>query len=232
LQQALKDSKQVSFQFKIDFLTRVFFIGASILLGPFFCSQASAQEEGQGQVQISQEQQKVLKNLNPEDFGLLNSLKMVATGPSDELLQGYDSLSDLLFNALKVFRELPYEQVMDSVKTATAPTWLGGFLQKNPKGYEFLTKLLRNEEAIPQVVKVITDRAKFYFFIGIVVITFFMGWILKNTGKKKRKTFSAMAKGWVGRFFLVNGVRLSGFIIIFSEEIAPTWQVIKEVYFS
>ncbi|MEK6625641.1 MAG: hypothetical protein AABY86_11770 [Bdellovibrionota bacterium] len=93
-----------------------------------------------------------------------------------------------------------------------------------------IARIARDEKALPSVVKIVNQRGKLTQYATFVLVTFIISFVVKRLKQKQDASiFSGMKSGMMRAIFM-TGLRLAVFLVLFSSEFAPLWQVIKKSF--
>ncbi|HAZ14513.1 MAG: hypothetical protein A2X86_15390 [Bdellovibrionales bacterium GWA2_49_15] len=93
-----------------------------------------------------------------------------------------------------------------------------------------IARTARDEKALPAVAKILNQRGKLAQYGVFVLVTFILSFILKRLKERQNDSiFSGISSG-ILRSFVMMGLRLGVFFVLFSAEFAPLWQVLKSSF--
>lgn len=101
-----------------------------------------------------------------------------------------------------------------------------------PRLYTFVTKLIRDKEALPLLVRIIEDRSRLATLLWLMLGSFVVGYFLKRITSNKDQPFVTAVVFGIVRMFFMFGLRISIIWWLFSTELKPTVRIVKEVFFS
>lgn len=116
---------------------------------------------------------------------------------------------------LAFFRTQSPKDVEVLIKQTFSQGAVGKFVQNSPKIVTFLTKLLRDEIALPKAAQIYQNKNKIRFkiFLGLIIVTFILSFILKRH------------MGFLKRFAVIWSVRLSAFGLLFGKFFLPICKI-------
>ncbi len=133
---------------------------------------------------------------------------------------------------LAFLRQQSEEDVIKILQDSYKKTTLASLLEKHPRLALFLARALRDEEALPALFKMATDRRRLVIFaaVNIAIIIFSFLWrrrIKRNSDLK----FWGRWKKQLRRILLVKVAQLGFFIYYWNSELAPSWRIFRTTFF-
>ena len=141
-----------------------------------------------------------------------------------------DSQKALLENALESnpFSAFDEYTLKGLIKTATVDTPLETFLDKNPRHFDFLVKVLRDDDCIQSMVSALKYPNKFEYF-GYATLAIFLLTMLLSM---KQQSSIIIRLGYRLILFVVMSIaQVGSFVYIFYEHLEPLIDLTYSFYF-
>ena len=109
---------------------------------------------------------------------------------------------------------------------------VGKLIERFPKIIDFMTEMFEDKNAIPNLLTLSSDKKRLWNFIYIQIFIFIFSFLWRLTYRKKSffsfdYLFNAMA-----RLVVVMFLRVYSIYYFFGDEVRPTYEVFKRVFFS
>ncbi len=213
---------------------------------PFSLSILRADNTGevksQGQAEnIDTEDKKQLESLLasfPEDAGTGASASasegaLNATADGKGKSQGQDKgqtdYSSMVYQWLYGFRAQKESAVVNIFKLKFEKGPLAPFFNSIPGAQKIpylLTRIVRDEKALPYLVKIANERKKLIYFAVFIVLTIIINFVLKSMPRKHEESIFSSISSAIERAIILMLIRLTAFFILFAKEFTPLWQII------
>ena len=102
-------------------------------------------------------------------------------------------------------------------------------LSKYPKVSLFFARILKDQDAMPSLFKIIKNREKLMYFGFAMLGTIILGFLIKRAFRKLDSSIFRDIKLFFMRVFLLLGARIFILISFFGTELRPTWNIFKSV---
>ncbi len=129
-------------------------------------------------------------------------------------------------SSLQTFRSMSEDQLRGHLLARTAGNPVGVVFEKYPKVLDYIIRVLQDPIALPQFFSILNDKPKLMIFVGINIILFFFGFILKRVHKAKGAGMGTHFKRW----FLLFSIRLIVFLGFFHTEVGPFFFIAKDTF--
>jgi len=116
-------------------------------------------------------------------------------------------------------------QIQSNIEVTPAKPLFKAF----PKMVDFVTHLIRDNQAMLGLLDMFKDKRKLLFFLAANISTILLGWILRRRVSKDAG-FSEKLSKWIFRKGIVIGLRFGILMLFFKAEIYPTWLIVKKVF--
>lgn len=188
-----------------------------LLLGAFFSVHIHADELEDQLDQVESEMQNVV-NEAQEKFA----------PKSEGAKQAKQSLKETVHMALGPFRQMSNEDLHRHVEESLMRSGAGAVIKKYPESIDVVSQLLKDNEALPSLSGIVERRDRLWFFVGINIGIILFGIALRKLTSNKDDGLIARARKAIVRFFFLNVLRVVTFVFFFSQELMPTWYIIKD----
>lgn len=142
------------------------------------------------------------------------------------------SLSEDIRLPLARLQAMSEEELLKLLKENTKDSKFAPYIEKFPKISILSVKLIKDKDAIPSAVKIIEDRDKLVWFVGIMISTILIGFLLERIMKRK----DSSVLGAIGLFFLrvliLTIIRIVIIIVFYGKELGPATKVVNNMFFS
>lgn len=120
------------------------------------------------------------------------------------------------------FKEAIYEKL---------PAKAQEFLDDNPKILKFWIELMKDPKALPTLIEGVTNQTKMTYYIGVLVGSFVISYIIKRRNRWKRKSLLQAIGGFILRTIIILGINFGSFYYIFNQEVQPIKAIFLRVFF-
>lgn len=127
------------------------------------------------------------------------------------------------------YGRMSYATAKSQIQNNINMTPAKGFFKAFPKMVDFVTHLIRDNQAMLSLLDMFKDRNKLLFFLAANICTILLGWILKRRVSKDAG-FSERLTKWIMRKGIIFGLRFGILLLFFKTEIYPTWTIVKKVF--
>lgn len=101
-----------------------------------------------------------------------------------------------------------------------------------PKILDFFVGIIKDENAVPQMVKVIEDKEKLKKFAAVMLCSIVFGFIIARIISTKEKNIYKIVGLFFFRVLIMFSIRISIICYFYSEELSPAFNVFTRVLFS
>ena len=140
--------------------------------------------------------------------------------------------SEMLSKVLIIFRTMPDAQLRSTFTNKIEGTFLEEWSVKYPKVIEFLVVLLKDENTLPSLARVIDERNKLIIFFICNVLMFIGAIIWKRYDRKIEKTYFQRIFGGIRFIFIYWGARIGLLVLFFKEQLTPFGHLFMGHFFS
>lgn len=147
-------------------------------------------------------------------------------------LWGDGDMETFIRSALLPYRIIPEHQLYSLLLKKAEGGFFYDILNDYPSLLTFAVKMLRDEVAIPIYARLIKDKVRLGTFLVVNIVIIVIGWLMKRYAGLQPRGVVESLKLWFVRFLFVNGARIIVLIFFFYVELAPTWRIFVDVFFS
>lgn len=113
----------------------------------------------------------------------------------------------------------------------TEGTFLGNIFKDYPKVPDFLSQIVASKEARSSLMKIPFHPSKMTrYFIGFIGILIFFWWVGKIISKSIKGFFASLGFWFVWKVIQLGSI-IYWFGMVFSEELAPSIKIFKNIFF-
>lgn len=127
-------------------------------------------------------------------------------------------------------QRLPESELMEMLKENTKGTRAGEYVDHFPTLMLFTVRLIKDQNAIPFMVKILDDQDKLIRFGGLMIATFLLGFFLKRLLSREGRSIPQALAFWFMRFLIMSGVRLAIILFFYGMELAPMFRVAEKTF--
>ncbi|CBW26426.1 putative membrane protein [Halobacteriovorax marinus SJ] len=128
-----------------------------------------------------------------------------------------------------VYSRMSYESSRAQIQENISKSPAKGMAKAFPKTVDFITHLLRDNQALLSLLDMFKDKQKLLYFLLANIFTIILGFVLARRASKEGSLFSRLFK-WMFRKCFIYGLRIFILIFFFGSELAPTFNIVKEVF--
>lgn len=129
----------------------------------------------------------------------------------------------------KVMATMSDKQLEDMIYEKVGETKIGKFFDKYPKTLIYIVKVLKDEHALINMVKIVKDKERLKIY-GISALSIgITGFFIRRRKPKGLNFFDRIIRQIVLAFFFA-GLIFSTFIFIFRQELAPFYNIAKDTF--
>jgi hypothetical protein len=184
-----------------------------------------------------------VKNFSPEEKSRL--LKAMESGdmeeikkvlPMDDLLKSgstslmVDQVNEMIDAGLG---QTSKEELRANLKASSERNpILRSVFTKYPKTLDFTVAWVKDSKARSSFFDILKKKNLMWAFLALNIFLFIAGWKHKRTLKKNDASFGTRFTKGIMRFALVNVIRFGAFYFMFSSELGPSVEIVKDIFFS
>lgn len=146
--------------------------------------------------------------------------------------KGETEFEKILKGALISYRIIPENNLRLMLLQKMNGTSFYKFFIACPKVLLYITKLLRDENALPALYGIIKDRVRLFIFIIVNLVIVIIAWLIKRRLALRSRTLFERFRLWFLRFAIVLSVRVGVLILFFHQDLGPTWRIFVNVFLS
>jgi hypothetical protein len=149
-----------------------------------------------------------------------------------DLLKG--NASEMVKLMLQQFAHVGPDQLKARLLAANEGKPQGEFLKNNPRFLNFVVKAFKHPNALPNFAKILDQRQKLTYFVGVNIFIFIFGMWYKRVQKNRNQDKSATKSmnQFVFRTIFFFGLRIGAFIAFFHKEVYQIASIFKNSMFS
>ncbi len=134
-----------------------------------------------------------------------------------------------LDNPAVIFKQFSDEEVRDMFLGKIKGGKIEKFLHDNPKIIEFVVRCLKDDHAMQGFMQIRKDKDRLKFYIGFMVVMFFLSLILNYFGNKDKNFVEKFLKRMLITIsmFCLSSIAI---LLIFNKEIKPFIRIFKSVF--
>ncbi len=158
----------------------------------------------------------------PSNGGSAGSMKMA------DLLKG--NASEIVRMMIQQFNHVSPVELKTRLLASTEGKPQGNFLKKNPKFLDFIVAAFKHPSALPDFAKILDQRQKLTYFVGVNIFVFFFGMWYKRVQKNRNqnKEFTKSMNQFIFRTAMMFGIRIGVFVAFFHTEVGPVFGLFKD----
>lgn len=137
----------------------------------------------------------------------------------------------MIRESLAPFRQFSETELLDMFMKNPPIKKIAG-LKPRKKDYHFLIKLYRDPDALPKAAAMFKDKKKLLHYGLANLALILLGFLLRKMLNRPELNIVDRFKRGLFRFLFINGARLGLFILFFSINFKPLFQIFKQHYFS
>lgn len=138
-------------------------------------------------------------------------------------------LSDAIKLAIAPLRKMSSVEMRNMVLDHTRGQKYYFILVDYPKILDFIIELIRDENAIPHMVKVIENKDRFKIFVAVMLCSIIFGFVIARIVSTKEKNLKKIFALFVLRIIIMFSIRIGIVYYFFSEELTPAFNVLIKV---
>ena len=127
------------------------------------------------------------------------------------------------------FKQMTEVELKSTLLLNTEKTVFHSLFASSPRSLLFVTRILRDNDALPSLACILKDQTKILIFIGVNIAIMFVGWGVKRYQYSIKRSFLESVQLWFFRFLLIMGMRIGVLIFFYHEELSPLWRIFLSV---
>lgn len=129
--------------------------------------------------------------------------------------------------ALGPLQKLSEKDLLQRLDESTRESSLRPYMDKFPNVTIFAVRLIKDEESIPSMVKILEDRDRLIHFAGIMLGTIIFGFLLKRLMHREKRSFLRAALYFFARIYIMFVIRVAVVYYFYSAELTPAARIFK-----
>lgn len=134
--------------------------------------------------------------------------------------------------ALVPLRKMSTNEMRSMILEQTRGQKIYTILVEYPKLLTYMIELIRHEQAIPQLVKIVEDKDRLKKFAAVMLCSILIGFLIARFVSTKEKNLKKIFFLFIMRVLIMFSLRISIIMYFFSEELAPSFNVFLSVFFN
>ena len=214
----------------------IFILGLSFL-GPFSYATGNFDKNAPIEEHNTAELEKLLENYRKDPDKILNNLKDFQdnehskSGKNNKTNQKKMTYSHSIRQVLIPLQSMPEAQLRQVLTETIEKSNTLSPLKKFPFVVNLWVGLIREKEAIPQLVTIFEDQTKLVHFGIAFLLTMILGFVLRMTLRKKDRTIAKAIYYWFLRFTGILILRIFIMVYFFGPQLRPAFSVFLRALF-
>ncbi len=206
-------------------------------LGPFSYATGNFDKNAPIEEHNTAELEKLLENYRKDPDKILNNLKDFQdnehskSGKNNKTNQKKMTYSQSIRQVLIPLQSMPEAQLRQVLTEAIEKSNTLSPLKKFPFVVNLWVGLIREKEAIPQLVTIFEDQTKLVHFGIAFLLTMILGFVLRMTLRKKDRTIAKAIYYWFLRFTGILILRIFIMVYFFGPQLRPAFSVFLRALF-
>ena len=139
--------------------------------------------------------------------------------------------SDALRVALEPLQRMSEKELVQLLKDNTSGSKASTYIDRFPKLAIFTVRLIKDKDALPNLAKILDDQERLIRFLGIMISTILIAFLLKRLMKRKGRSVVQALSFWFLRFIIISSLRFGILIYFFSSELSPLFSITSKTFF-
>lgn len=139
-------------------------------------------------------------------------------------------LSQSVRLALEPLQSLSEGELLKRFQEASKNSPARHYFEKFPKIPVFAVRLIKDEESIPSLVKIVEDKGRLIYFGSSLLISILFGFFLKKIMHREGRSFIEACFYFLIRLHIMFAVRIAIIYYFYSVEFTPAAKVFKETF--
>lgn len=214
----------------------IFILGLSFL-GPFSYATGNFDKNAPIEEHNTAELEKLLDNYRKDPDKILNNLKDLQdnehskSGKNNKINQKKMTYSQSIRQVLIPLQSMPEAQLRQVLTETIEKSNTLSPLKKFPFVVNLWVGLIREKEAIPQLVTIFEDQTKLVHFGIAFLLTMILGFVLRMSLRKKDRTIAKAIYYWFLRFTGILILRIFIMVYFFGPQLRPAFSVFLRALF-
>jgi len=147
-----------------------------------------------------------------------------------DLMKG--NASNVVRMMMQQFNHVSPAELKSRLLAATEGKPQGNFLRNNPRFLDFVVKTFKHPDALPDFARILDQRQKLTYFVGVNIFIFFFALWYKRVQKRRNseKALNKSINQFVFRTIMFTGLRLGVFAAFFHKEVYPLFSIAKSTF--
>lgn len=141
-------------------------------------------------------------------------------------------LSEAMAMAMAPLKKMSSEDMKSMVLEQARGLKYYNLLVQYPKFLSVVIELIRDDRAVPQMVKVIEDKDRLKKFAAVMLCSILLGFVVARVISTKDRNLVKIFSLFIFRVILMMSVRIGIIYYFFSDELGPAFNVVTKVFFS
>lgn len=138
--------------------------------------------------------------------------------------------SGAIRKVLEPLQKLSEEELLKKLDEQTENSSLRPYMDKYPNINIFTVKLIKDENAIPSIAKIVEDRDRLINFFGVLLGTVILGYFVKKLFHREGRSFLMAVFYFLIRIHVMFAIRCYVIYFFYSEELTPAAKIFKQVF--
>ena len=175
-----------------------------------------------------------LEEMRPSDAlekGRESSIQRMKDARAEKRRQAMATSSELSNSvrlALEPLQSLSEDELLKRLKEATKESPARVYYEKFPKIPVLAVRLIKDEESIPSLVKIVEDKQRLIYFGSAMLFSILFGFLLKKIMHREGRSFLRACFYFLIRVQIMFVLRIAIIYYFYHEEFAPAAKVFKE----
>ena len=139
--------------------------------------------------------------------------------------------SEAMKVALGPLQKMSEKELMKLLLENTKDSSAREYIDRYPKLAMFTIRLIKDKDALPNLTKIADDEDRFIRFIGIMISTILISFLLKRFMKRAGRPILKAISLWFLRWMIMTTLRFAIILYFFSDEITPTFKIVAKTFF-
>jgi hypothetical protein len=133
--------------------------------------------------------------------------------------------------ALEPLQKLKERELLTLLHENTKGSAAGTYIDRFPTFALFAVRLIKDPSALPSLASIADDSEKVINFIGVMLCTFLVAFILKRYTKKEGRPVMEAIGIWFLRFLIITSLRFGILMYFYSTELSPAFSIVSKTFF-
>lgn len=171
------------------------------------------------------------KLFSPKLFLTLLFLGLCLIGPNTYANPLADISSANIEKAIAPLQKISEKELINQLNDNSKNSYLGPVLQKFPILAVFMVRMIRDQQALPNLAKILENRDRLIHFAYWMLGSFVLGVIITFLFKRSGSGIIESMLNYILRFALMFSIRIFIIYYFFAAELAPSVKVFTKTFF-